>query len=571
MAGTWVRATTLAELGEQGRARFAHGEKRIAVFRAATGVRAVDDRCPHQGYSLLQGSVKGDVLTCDWHNWKFDLAAGGACTFGGEDVRSYPVEVRGDEVWLDVTDPAPDEISPVLFASLLEAMRKNDVGRIARDTARLRQVGVPLAEVVREGMRYSAPRAEFGWNHSLATLTDCLAMSAAFDRDLAALPVIQGLSQVADIQVRRPPRPRAEPVDPVAAYGSVAEALAAFPVLVDEEELDAAEGLLRGLVAYGAGAEEIRGALLSAVTDHFLGFGHPMIYTQKAFELLDVVGWQEADAVLSPLVPATVLSTRYDKVPYMRRFLRTWQAADLDLAGLLRLQRDVATIDRGYERAVLDEGPEGAFDALHRALRDGVPVPAIVDATMRASAERFARFDIDLDLDDGKEWGWLDLTHTLTYLAAFRWAWSARPAPDVLRGLFHAVWYVQWTQQFDTPGPRREPAAFATDDAGEVLGRIRRRDPEGAVAAVRGYDGPERALYAAVSQAATEDNAVAPIMVAHAVKVSRAAIRESARSGRRDTLVAAARFLAAPKRERFVHNATLEAIDFVRGRARDES
>ena len=569
--GHWVRATTLAELSEHGRARLAHGDKRIAVFRGASGVRAVDNRCPHQGYSLLQGDVKGDILTCQWHNWKFDLAQDGKCTFGGESVRSYPVDIRGDEVWVDVTDPAPDEISPVLFASLREAMGKVEVDRIARDTARLRQVGVPLAEVVREGMRYGSARAEYGWNHSLATLTDCLMMAEAFDRRLETLPVVQGLSVVAETQVRRPIRPRAEPVDPVAAYGSIPEALAALPPLMDDEQIDAAEGLLRGLIAYGVGAAEIRTALLSAITDHFLGYGHPMIYVQKAFELLDVMGWAEADQILSPLVPVTILNTRYDKLPYMRRFMQTWQAADLDLATLVRRQDGSASVDPGFGRAVLDEGPDGAFDALHRALKDGVPVEAILDATSAASAERFRRFDLDLDLDDSKEWGWLDVTHTLTYLAAFRWAWSVAPTPEVLRGLFHAVWFVQWTQQFDTPDrDRREPAPYATADPAEVLDRIRRKDPDGAVAAVRGYGGPERGLYAAVSQAATEDNAVVPIMVAHAVKVSRAAIKESARTGRRDALIGAARFLAAPKRERFVHNATLEAVDFVKGRARDE-
>ena len=574
MAGTgqWVRATTLAELSENGRARLAHGDKKIALFRGASGVKAVDNRCPHQGYSLLQGDVKGDVLTCQWHNWKFDLAQDGRCTFGGEDVRSYPVEVRGDEVWVDVTDPAPEEISPALFASLLEAMGKADVGRIARDTARLRQLGVPLAHVVREGLRWGAPRAEYGWNHSLATLTDCLMMASAFDRRLETLPVVQGLSVVAETQVRRPRRPRAEPVDPVAAYGSMPEALAAFPRLVDDEDIDGAEGLLRGLIAAGAGADEIRGALLSAVTDHFLGYGHPMIYVQKSFELLDVMGWGEADEVLSPLVPNTVLSTRYDKLPYMRRFMRAWDEAGLDLDGLLRAQDPAARPDPGFARALLDEGPDGAFDALHRALKDGVPVEAILDATSSASAERFRRFDLDLDLDDSKEWGWLDVTHTLTYLAAFRWAWSVRPTADVLRGLFHAVWFVQWTQQFDTPGRGwHEPAPFRTEDPAEVTERIRRKDPDGAVAVVRGYDGPERALYAALSQAATEDTAVVPIMVAHAVKVSRAAIRETARTGRRDALVGAARFLAAPKRERFVYASTLEAIDFVKGRARDET
>ena len=189
---------------------------------------------------------------------------------------------------------------------------------------------------------------------------------------------------------------------------------------------------------------------------------------------------------------------------------------------------------------------------------------------LSGDAERLRRFDVDLDLDDGNEWGWLDVTHTLTYLAAYRWAWSVCPTVEVLRGLFHAVWFVQWTQRLDTRGGGRGPAPFATTNADDVLERIRRKDVDGVVALVRGYDGPSAHLDAALAQAASEDNAVAPIMVAHAIKTTRAAITESARTGDRSALVGAARFLAAPKRERFVHNATLEALDFVAGRARDE-
>jgi hypothetical protein len=61
-------------------------------------------------------------------------------------------------------------------------------------------------------------------------------------------------------------------------------------------------------------------------------------------------------------------------------------------------------------------------------------------------------------------------------------------------------------------------------------------------------------------------------MVAHAVKTTTAAIAESrAGTAGRTPLAAAARFLAAPKRERFVYQATLDAIDFIQGRAKGDS
>jgi nitrite reductase/ring-hydroxylating ferredoxin subunit len=574
---TWVRAAAVDDISEGGARSFAYLDKRIALFRTPGGVYASDNRCPHQGYALVRGDVKDGVLTCAWHNWKFELGTG-VCQYGGESVRAYPVQVRDGQVFVDIADPPAEIIRPDLFRSLTEAMNDLDIGRMARDAMRLQRIGTPLADVIREGVRYAAPRAEYGWDHSLATLADCLRMSRFFEESLRALPVIQGLSVAAEDQVRRPARPRPDPVDPVARYGSIPDALAAYPVLVDEERADEAEALFRGLIAAGVSAPVLRHTLLTAVTDHFLAYGHSMIFVQKAFELLDQIGWQEADAVLSPLVPEMVLGTRYDKLPYMRRFLRAWAGAGPDLAVLSRGSGSGQFDQLGYRRALTDGSPEDALGALTGALAAGAPVTSVIDATGRAAAERLSRFDIELDLDDTNEWGWLDVTHTLTYLNALRWAWSADPSPQVLRGLFHAAWFVQWTGQFDerNPGPDRgRPEPHRTDDAGQVHQAIVNRDPDAAVALVDGYTGPRAELERSLIRAAAEDHSTAPIMVAHVVKTAQAAVQESRAlgdvPGSAEPIAAAARFLASPKRERFVFQSTLDAITTLRGLPKPES
>lgn len=574
----FVRAVPVADIPDGQGKLWRRGDKRIALFRTAAGVYAADNRCPHQGYALKDGGIRGDVLTCAWHNWKFRLTDG-KCLFGGENIRTYPVLVRDGWVYVDTTDPAPEQIAPELFASLLEAMGEVDTGRLARDTMRLRAIGTPLTEVVRAGVTYGATRAEYGWNHSLATLADCLTMAAAFEGPLSALPVIQGLSTVSRTEVRRPPRRQPDPLDVVATYGSVADGLAAFPVLIDAEQGEEAEALLRGLLVAGASPGEIRHAFLSAITDHFLGYGHPMIYCQKAFDLLGRIGWPQADTVLAPLVPAITWSTRYDRLPYMRRFLRAWRAAEGDLAIRAPAARDhvpaPATPDpgiAGLRRVLLDGMPEEAVAAVTDAVRGGVPVPHIIDAIASVAAARLGRFDIDSDTDDAKDAGWLDVTHTLTYTNALRWAWSADPGPMVLRGVLHAAWFVQWTSKFDAKGEPAAVAPYPGSDPDAVLAAIRKRDPDQAVALVKGYDGPAAPLETALTQAAAEDNSTASIMVAHAVKTTTAAIAESrAVAAGRAPLAAAARFLAAPKRERFVYQATLDAIDFIQGRAKGDA
>ena len=574
---SWVRAAAVDDIQDGGAKSFAYLDKRIALFRTSSGVFACDNRCPHQGYALVRGDVKDAVLTCAWHNWKFELGTG-TCRYGGENIRTYPVQIRDGQVFIDIADPPAETIRPDLFRSLTAAMDDLDIGRVARDAMRLQRIGTPLADVVREGVRYAAPRAEYGWDHSLATLADCLRMSRFFTESLRALPVIQGLSVAAEDQVRRPARRRPEPIDPVARYGSIADALSAYPVLVDEERADDAEALFRGLIAAGVAPPVLRHTLLTAVTDHFLAYGHSMIFVQKAFELLDQIGWQEADAVLPPLVPEMVLGTRYDKLPYMRKFLRAWEAAAPDLESLAQRGGAGGFDHSGYRRALTDGSPEDALGALTRALDGGAPVTAVIDITGCAAAERLARFDIELDLDDTNEWGWLDVTHTLTYLNALRWAWSADPSPQVLRGLFHAAWFVQWTGQFDerNPGPARgRPAPHPTEDADEVHRAIVSRDPDAAVAFVDGYTGPRAELERSLIQAAAEDHSTAPIMVAHVVKTAQAAVEESRAlgggQGSAAPIAAAARFLASPKRERFVFQSTLEAITTLRGVPKPES
>jgi nitrite reductase/ring-hydroxylating ferredoxin subunit len=90
---TWVRAVAVDDIKEGGAKSFAYLDKRIALFRTPRGVYACDNRCPHQGYALVRGDVKDAVLTCAWHNWKFELGSG-VCSFGGENIRTYPVQIR---------------------------------------------------------------------------------------------------------------------------------------------------------------------------------------------------------------------------------------------------------------------------------------------------------------------------------------------------------------------------------------------------------------------------------------------------------------------------------------------
>ncbi len=80
------------------------GHHRIAVFRTTGGLRAVDNRCSHVGNPIDDGSVSGEVMTCPWHGWRYDLRTGDHLTAFGHrsGLRTWPVRAEGDEVLVEV-------------------------------------------------------------------------------------------------------------------------------------------------------------------------------------------------------------------------------------------------------------------------------------------------------------------------------------------------------------------------------------------------------------------------------------------------------------------------------------
>ena len=114
----WTFAASLSKVQEQPQV-VKIPPRQIALFAVNERVYAIDNRCPHEGYPLVKGSVdESCVLTCNWHNWKFQLEDG-ECTLGGDHVRSYAVESRGEDVWVNTDDPPP-EVTPCAVRKMLQ-------------------------------------------------------------------------------------------------------------------------------------------------------------------------------------------------------------------------------------------------------------------------------------------------------------------------------------------------------------------------------------------------------------------------------------------------------------------
>ena len=75
-----------------------HQGKMIALFNCDGAFFAIDDTCPHQGGPLGEGELAGTVVTCPWHEWRFDARTGINTDDATCKVASYPVKVEGNDV-----------------------------------------------------------------------------------------------------------------------------------------------------------------------------------------------------------------------------------------------------------------------------------------------------------------------------------------------------------------------------------------------------------------------------------------------------------------------------------------
>ena len=76
--------------------------KTIALANVAGKFYAISNTCLHQGGPLGEGSMDGNMVTCPWHAWQYDVTTGKLGQSPSMGVACYPVEVRGEEILVDV-------------------------------------------------------------------------------------------------------------------------------------------------------------------------------------------------------------------------------------------------------------------------------------------------------------------------------------------------------------------------------------------------------------------------------------------------------------------------------------
>ena len=321
----WIRAIDVETLERQGRAILRHEGRQIALFATPEGVRACNNRCPHEGYPLSEGTLgkgaeSGCVLTCNWHNWKFDLATG-ANLDRGEALRVYPVKLEEGAVWLDLTDPPVEARRARVLASLRSAFDDEDYERMARELARLSALGDPL-DALRAGDLLVMGTAGIWLDPRLCRhglLEVACARSGRKTARPGSPPCSKAWRRWRRIACGRRPHPFTEGERPWRE--------ADFLAAIEAEDEDSAVACLRGAFAAGLHFADLERAFARAALAHYADFGHSLIYAVKAGELIQGLGPSVEMPLALALARSLVYATREDLIPEFRDYaaaLASW-------------------------------------------------------------------------------------------------------------------------------------------------------------------------------------------------------------------------------------------------------
>jgi nitrite reductase (NADH) small subunit len=98
----WIPLIDAAEI-PVGSGREVVADGRIfAVYNVGGTFHVLDGICPHAGGPLGKGTLRGDVVTCPWHGWQFQVSTGQHCLNSRICAPRYSAEIRDGKVTAEV-------------------------------------------------------------------------------------------------------------------------------------------------------------------------------------------------------------------------------------------------------------------------------------------------------------------------------------------------------------------------------------------------------------------------------------------------------------------------------------
>jgi hypothetical protein len=226
---------------------------------------------------------------------------------------------------------------------------------------------------------------------------------------------------------------------------------------------EAAERTLLTAIAAGLSPEVLADALVTAETQRvFADSGHSLDFINKAFECLDLIGWEHAAALLPTVVGQMVAARGADESTAWRQpvdLVALCDKAASELPELFALGRGAPcwSDHAALARDLLGDDPVTIIDALKAAIRAGAAPIDLGRSLAYAAALRVARFGNANEHSD-----WETAHHVFTYANAVHQmlrrigTFYANGDVTAVRSVLHGAMALYLTRYLNVP-PARIP------------------------------------------------------------------------------------------------------------------
>ena len=281
----------------------------------------------------------------------------------------------------------------------------------------------------------------------------------------------QGLRHVASECAGRPPRFLVEPLPTGETRPEVFKQW--FRGFIEVRDDEGAERCLRTAIDLGISQREIADMVFAAATDKiYIDAGHVVDFCNKAFELLDHIGWEHAPQVLTSLVSGIASARRSEELNSWRNPVdlstMVWEARNAlpDLWRQGTEKRGTWDDEATLVDIILKDDPQATLDALKLAVSSGASAELLGGVVAYAAFLRMARFHTSNEFGD-----WDTVHNTLTAANALHQALIRAPSVELMRGVFDTAISIYLDRFLNTPTQRiPEPnGASLTGDLGPKI------------------------------------------------------------------------------------------------------
>ena len=335
---------------------------------------------------------------------------------------------------------------------------------IAKAVRGLLASGEPPSSVLRQIALFGTYHRD-AWGVGLTILTALGNLVPRLPEEETCLALFHGARRVATDCTGQPPRRDRAPLESTVDPATLQRWLRRWTSV---RHRDAAERTLLTAIAGGAAPPALAELLLVAGTERvYADGGHVLDFVNKAFECLDLIGWEHAAAVLPSLIGPLVAARGAEESTAWRLpvdLLALIESAMAELPEPVAEERPRGPWGghAALGRALLTDDPTAVLAALTRATQDGAEAADLAHALAYAAALRVARFALSNEHGD-----WEAAHHVFTYANAVHQTLKRLPPPvgrrqEVLRAVFHGAMAVYLARYLNVP-PARLPGEDSED------------------------------------------------------------------------------------------------------------